>query len=144
MAEMAALLAISDALGSGKYDQIVVDTAPLGHTLRLFALPQYFSSFLDILNLAASRDRLLAEHFGGAVQNAPNALVAEWRGMVETVRTALLSNAEIYLVTTPKKFSLNAARRAMVALRSLSAVLGLPRILPDRTRRSSGHCLVAA
>src|SRR5260370_36970 len=124
MAEMAALLAISEALGSGKYDQIVVDTAPLGHTLRLFALPQYFSSFLDILNLAASRDRLLAEHVGGAVQDAPNALVAEWRGMVETGRAACLSNAESYLVTTSEKRSLNESRPSMVALSSLSAALG--------------------
>jgi arsenite-transporting ATPase len=142
MAEMAALLAISEALGSGKYDQIVVDTAPLGHTLRLFALPQYFSSFLDVLNLAASRDRLLAEHFGGAVQDAPNALVAEWRGMVETVRTALLSNAEIYLVTTAEKFSLNESRRAMVALRSLSADLDLTGIVLNRAVLASGQCRI--
>jgi len=142
MAEMAALLAISDTLGSGKYDQIVVDTAPLGHTLRLFALPQYFSSFLDILDLAASRDRLLAEHFGGAVQGAPNALVAEWRGMVETVRTALLTDAEIFLVTTPENFSLNESRRAMLALRSLSPDLDLTGIVLNKAVLGARQCRI--
>ncbi|MGH9530269.1 MAG: ArsA family ATPase, partial [Terriglobales bacterium] len=34
MAEVSALLAIHDALASGKYSHIVVDTAPFGHTLR--------------------------------------------------------------------------------------------------------------
>src|SRR5205807_9576113 len=32
MAEMAALLAINDVLTSGKYDQIIVDTAPIGRS----------------------------------------------------------------------------------------------------------------
>src|SRR5690348_16616893 len=157
MAEMAALLAIADALGSGssprgrqeghapgsaagQYDQIVVDTAPLGHTLRLFALPQYFSSFLDVLELAASRDRVLAERFGGAVQPRPNPLVAEWRRMVETVRKALSSNAEIFLVTTREKFSLNESRRVVLALRSLSADLDLTGIVLNRAVLASRHC----
>ena len=142
MAEMAALLAITDALASGKYDQIVVDTAPIGHTLRLFALPQYFSSFLDILELAASRDRLLAAHFGGAVQRAPHPLVEGWRRMVEAVRTALLSNAEIFLVTTPEKFSLHESRRAVTALRSLSPDLDLTGIVLNRAVLGSQHCRV--
>ena len=142
MAEMAALLAITDALASGKYDQIVVDTAPIGHTLRLFALPQYFSSFLDILELAASRDRLLASHFGGAAQRASNPLVEEWRRMVEAVRAALLSNAEIFLVTTPEKFSLNESRRAINALRSLSPDLELTGIVLNKAVLGSRHCRI--
>jgi arsenite-transporting ATPase len=142
MAEMAALLAISDALRSGKYDQIVVDTAPLGHTLRLFALPQYFSSFLDILELTASRDRLLAQHFGGRAQSASNPLIAEWRQMVETVRAALLSNAEIFLVTTAEKFSLNEARRGMLALRSISPDLDLTGIVLNKAVLASRQCRI--
>ena len=142
MAELAALLAITDALASGKYDQIVVDTAPIGHTLRLFALPQYFSSFLDILEIAASRDRLLATHFGGAVRRTTNPLIEGWRRMVEAVRTALLSNAEIFLVTTPEKFSLNESRRAVATLRSLSPNLDLTGIVLNRAVLRAQHCRI--
>jgi len=142
MAEMAALLAMTDALDSGKYDHVVVDTAPVGHTLRLFALPQYFSNFLDILDLAASRDRLLAEHFGGAVQSARNTLVESWRQVVEAIRVALLRNAEIFLVTTSEKFSLNESLRAVIALRSLSPDLDLAGIVLNRAVLGSEHCRI--
>jgi len=140
MAEMAALLAISDLLASGKYGQIVVDTAPIGHTLRLFGLPEYFSSFLDVLELAASRDRLLAQHFGGNAPAGANPIVREWRSMVEAVRAALLSNAEIFLVTTPEKFSLNESSRAVLALRSLSPDLDLTAIVLNKAVLGSRHC----
>ena len=142
MAEMAALLAMTDALDSGKYDHVVVDTAPVGHTLRLFALPQYFSNFLDILELAASRDRLLAQHFGGVVQSAPNTLVESWRQMVEAISVALLRNAEIFLVTTPEKFSLNESLRAVVTLRSLSPDLDLAGIVLNRAVLGSQQCRI--
>jgi len=142
MAEMAALLAMTDALDSGSYDHVVVDTAPVGHTLRLFALPQYFSNFLDILELAASRDRLLAQQFGGAVQSAPNTLVENWRQMVEAIRAALLRNAEIFLVTTSEKFSLNESLRAVTALCSLSTDLNLAGIVLNRAVLGSEHCRI--
>src|SRR5437763_1428519 len=46
MAEIAALLAIHDALTSRTWDEIVVDTAPFGHTLRLFGMPEAFARVL--------------------------------------------------------------------------------------------------
>src|SRR5215469_13332245 len=38
MAEVAGLLAIQELLENGEHEHIVVDTAPFGHTLRLFEL----------------------------------------------------------------------------------------------------------
>lgn len=140
MSEMAALLAISDALASAKYDEIVVDTAPIGHTLRLFALPQYFSTFLDVLELASSRDRILAERFGGSLKASANPLVGQWRSIVESVRAALLVQARIFLVTTPEKFALEESRRTVGSLRSLSPGLDLAAIVLNKTVPRSQHC----
>src|SRR5437667_220086 len=67
MSEISGLLAIHDAVESGKYSSIVVDTAPFGHTLRLFELPQQFERLLNFLELSAGRDQVLAAHFGGSV-----------------------------------------------------------------------------
>src|SRR5256885_11297685 len=55
---ISALLAISDLVDSTRYDELVVDTAPVGHTLRLFQMPEYFMRFLDFLDVAGSRDQV--------------------------------------------------------------------------------------
>ncbi len=142
MAELGGLLAISDTLNSRKYAQIVVDTAPMGHTLRLFALPQYFSSFLKLLELAANRDRVLAERFGGQVQPAANLVVAQWHAILDRVRAALVERAKIFLVTTPEKFSLNESRRAVDALHAISAELKVSAIVLNRAVLRRSKCRI--
>ena len=132
MAEVAGLLAIHDALESGRYDKIVVDTAPFGHTLRLFSLPQHFSRFLDFLEVAGSRDRILAEHFGGAGKRPASMFLKEWRGIVESVQEAIGGQAQFFLVSTPEKFSLNESLRVTVEMRASSTPLEISAVVLNR------------
>ncbi len=48
MAEVAALLAIHELLDSD-YDEVMVDTAPMGHAIRLFQMPAALRALLDVL-----------------------------------------------------------------------------------------------
>jgi arsenite-transporting ATPase len=110
MAEVAALLAIHELLASN-FDEIVVDTAPMGHAIRLFQMPEHFARFLDVLETAASRDAILAQHFGGHVEREP--ALDRWARMVEDVERALSAQgSKLVLVTTPEPFSLNEAARS--------------------------------
>jgi len=123
MAEISALLALQSALESGKYDRIVVDTAPFGHTLRLFGLPEHFLHFLDFLDLAISRDRVLAQHFGGRTRRGNDEFLSEWRTTVEGLQESIARKARLFLVTTPEKFSLNESLRACATLGTYSPPL---------------------
>ena len=99
MAEVAALLAIHELLTSN-FDEVIVDTAPMGHAIRLFQMPEHFARFLDVLETAASRDVVLAQHFGGHVEREP--ALDRWTRMVAKVEEALSAlGSKLVLVTTP-------------------------------------------
>ena len=139
MSEIAALLAIRDAIHSGKYSHIVVDTAPFGHTLRLFGMPEQFVRVLNFLEVAAGRDRALAEHFGGGVQTREPELINDWREKVEQLRQAF-SDSELFLVTTAEKFALNESVRCIKEAREANPSLRLKAVVLNRVVRSGGKC----
>lgn len=140
MAEMAALLAIHEMLAGGSFDQIVVDTAPIGHTLRLFEMPAYFARFLDLLDIAGSRDQVLAQHFGGASM-AKNPFIAEWRAMVGAVQEALHQpESRIVMVTTPESFALNESLRTAQAMANSPDPLHVTDLVINRALRRESQC----
>ncbi|HKW76668.1 MAG TPA: ArsA family ATPase [Terriglobales bacterium] len=141
MAEVAGLLAIEELIASAEYDHIVVDTAPFGHTLRLFELPGHFQKFLNFLEVASRRDALLAERFGGRVMRTANPFVERWRETVERLQEAFSAKqAEIVLVTSPEMFSLNEAERSMRALEESQAGMKLGRIVLNRVVTEAHDC----
>ena len=146
MAEVAGLLALQGLLESGQYEHIVVDTAPFGHTLRLFELPAHFQRFLNFLNVASSRDALLAERFGGHVDAPAHAFLVRWEAMLTQLRDAFTSkHAEIFLVTSAEKFSLNQAVRSLDLLAKsvpelrVGAIV-LNRVVPDTNAQKCARC----
>lgn len=146
MAEFAALLAIARALGAEdskkrtRFPHVVVDTAPFGHTIRLFEMPEHFRRFLDFLDLAGSRDLVLAAHFGGgAAPSQP--FLAEWERILEAVRNALAAaDSRIVLVTTPESFSLNEAARASRQLSEGPARIRITDVVLNRAGNESKRC----
>ena len=161
MAEVAALLAIHKLLhpagagGSKKrgakseivFDHIVVDTAPIGHTLRLFELPEHFSRFLNFLDLAGSRDRWLAQRFGGN-GGISSAFLEHWKEIVAQIKDGLSAEqSQLCMVTSAEGFSLNEALRSTEQLKVSAPRLRIDSIVlnrvvlgrPDRVRYPDRH-----
>lgn len=63
MDELMAFLEISNWVKERRYDFIVVDTAPTGHTLRLLAMPQLMGKWLQALNALLAKHRYLKNLF---------------------------------------------------------------------------------
>jgi arsenite/tail-anchored protein-transporting ATPase len=139
MAEIAALLAIQQAIESGKYSHIVVDTAPFGHTLRLFGLPQQFEHLLNFLELSADRDRVLAQHFGGSNKKRGADFIEEWRSVMYALDNAFAA-ARIFLVTTAERFALNESVRCLRELRNSNPDVALDTVVLNRVVLKSGPC----
>jgi arsenite/tail-anchored protein-transporting ATPase len=138
MAEVAALLAIHELLDSD-YDEVVVDTAPMGHAIRLFQMLEHFARFLEVLETAASRDVVLAQHFGGHVRREP--ALDRWAQMVARVERALsATESKLVWVTTAEPFSLNEVLRSAAAFESEGTQLGVGEIVLNRVVEDKTTC----
>ena len=142
MAEIAALLAIDEAVNSRKYSHVVVDTAPFGHTLRLFALPEQFERLVTFLEIAARRDRVLAEQFGRYSAPRPK-LLDDWGDKLRNLAQCF-SAAQLFLVTTAEKFALNESSRCIKDLLATNPDVSLSGVVLNRIVRRESKCPICA
>ncbi|MFB6156411.1 MAG: ArsA family ATPase [Haloferacaceae archaeon] len=121
--EAAAMRQLMEYLDDPRFDRVVVDTAPTGHTLRLLQLPEVLDSMVG--NLLSLRERLggmmdgLTGVFGedeGAVEEDPG--LGEIRERVERLRTVLRDpeRTDFRVVTVPEEMSVVEAERLVSRL----------------------------
>ena len=140
LAEMSALLTIHDLLESGKYDEIVVDTAPIGHTLQLFSIPEQLARFLEFLELSGRRDAVLAAHFAGVAHERRIPVLDRWERVLTDLRSALSeSSSRLVMVTTTEKFSLAESKRTATQLKAGSN-LKISELILNRVVRLASEC----
>jgi len=87
--ELMAFFEISSWVEARRYDCIVVDTAPTGHTLRLLAMPEMIGRWLDMLEVLLAKRRYMRRVFRR--DRSPDRLdlfVAGWKSSLQ--RTARL------------------------------------------------------
>ncbi len=145
--ELIGLVELARLAGAGEYDEVVVDTAPTGHTLRLLAMPETLARLGRILGDLQQKHRWISQSLRGRyVPDASDAMIEGVERQAEELRVVNR------LTPAPRsRCALCGARRAAEArvlraareafaetpLRLLPAMEGEPRGLPALRRFSS-------
>ena len=78
MDELIGLLELTRLAEARAYEEVVVDTAPTGHTLRLLGMPQTLLRIAEVLDDMQAKHRFLSESLGGRYRrDAADGLVDE-------------------------------------------------------------------
>ncbi|MBW3602223.1 MAG: ArsA family ATPase [Actinobacteria bacterium] len=123
----------------GRWDRIVFDTAPTGHTLRLLAMPAMLTTWVEGLarqrERVAGMDRMLAG-LAGADSPGDDPILRRLqarRTRYRSARRRLLDDAALWLVLVPERLPIEETARAERALTRAGMTVGgvvVNRVLP--------------
>jgi arsenite-transporting ATPase len=138
--EVAALLEMTRFASSGRYDLIVIDTAPTGHTLRMLAMPDTLRAVARVFDDMQSKHRIIVETLRGRwVPDDEDALIEQIDRDGLELRSLLRdpARARVSWVTLPEAMAVEETADACAAL----AAEGIPvaevivnRLVPARER----------
>lgn len=132
----------------GQWDRLVVDSAPTGHMLRLLTLPTLLTPWIEGLvrqrEQVRGTERLVSGLLGRAEQREDPLLgrLHDRRARLERVRTRLLEEATVHLVTVPERLPLAETERAAESLADGGLALGT--LVVNRVVPSDATGLLAA
>ncbi len=121
---------------AGRYDEVVVDTAPTGHTLRLLSMPETISRLAAVLGDMHAKHRFLAESLGGLYRpDRADALIDEIDGLGRDLRALLCDPARCAFtwVLLPEALSVEETADGLEALADLS--VPLREVIVNRVQR---------
>ena len=119
--EVLALLELRKQAASGRYDLVVVDCAPTGETLRLLALPEALSWYVDKVFPLHRRAMKVVRPLLSRVATIPEDgvfdAVARLHAELSEVRALLTApSTSVRLVLTPEAVVIAEARRTLTSL----------------------------
>ncbi|KKF39588.1 arsenic ABC transporter ATPase [Halorubrum saccharovorum] len=121
--EAAAMRQLLEYLDDPRFDRVVVDTAPTGHTLRLLQLPEIMDSMIGRVMKLRNRFSGMMDGikgmFGGGDDDAdPSADLDELRERIERLRSVLRDPAktDFRVVTIPEEMSVAESERLVARL----------------------------
>ncbi|MES0489614.1 MAG: ArsA family ATPase [Leptospirales bacterium] len=122
LTEAALLDSLSDFIVNNisKYDHIIIDTAPTGHTLRLVLLPESMKNWIDLLMYKREKNRQIAKVWNDKKGDSDRLLnILDTRQKKFSHLKELIINSDITafnFVLNPDSFSLEETKRAVKEL----------------------------
>jgi len=139
--EVMGVIKIAGIIKEDKYDLVILDTAPTGHTLRLLSLPEEMERWVKLMDMMQSKHRFLMRTFGGRyiADDADSFL----KKTIEDVRRVryILSNeylCEFVPVLFPEPMYIEETRRLIETLRDYR--IAANNIIVNRVAKSHGRC----
>jgi arsenite-transporting ATPase len=103
--ETMALLALADLADGAKWDRVILDTAPTGHTLRLLELPETFRALIDLLDTMQGKHRFMVSALMHRYRpDEADAFIADLRSKVARLHslTSDPTRVAVVLVSRPE------------------------------------------
>ena len=144
--ELIGLIELARLARAAPVDDVVVDTAPTGHTLRLLQMPETLRQIASVLDDMQAKHRFLSRSLGGSYRaDSADALVTE----IEEESAGILAmlgdpaRADFTWVMLPEALSLAETRDGVAGLRQSGITVG--EILMNRvTPPPPGPCRLCA
>lgn len=143
--ELAALLEIARFARSPRYDLVVVDTAPTGHTLRMLAMPATLAALAAVFESMRQKPRVLEAALRGAwTPSAGDEVVTDLAGTAEALSSLLRDPArtEVSWVTVAEPVAVAETVKALQHLRrdGLEVRTLILNRLTAPSSQPCGHC----
>jgi arsenite/tail-anchored protein-transporting ATPase len=122
--ELIGLVELTRLASLRPYDEVVVDTAPTGHTLRLLAMPETLTRLSRVLDDLQQKHRWMSRSLGGRyLPDASDATIEGIEQQAEELRALLRdgSRCSFHWVVLAQELSLREARDGLAALERLGA-----------------------
>ena len=135
--ELMAWLEIAGWVAAQRYQTILVDTAPTGHTLRLLAMPALLHNWLQALDALLAKHRYMRKLFSGAVnRDEIDAFLEGLAGSVKQMQALLRdsSRSRFVPVMLAEQMSLGETRSLLAELKRGQAPVNdmvVNRLLPE-------------
>jgi arsenite-transporting ATPase len=125
--EAMALLDLAELERDDRWERIVIDTAPTGHTLRLLALPNTFRALVSLFETMQAKHRFMVQALTHRYRaDAADAFLEQMRSAVDALSETLRDPARsaVVLVTRPEPVVSAETERYARALRDLGMRVG--------------------
>lgn len=117
--EVMGLKTIADLMEEGKFDKIIVDTAPTGHALRLLTLPGMLDEWIKVMAKMRWKYRYVLTTLGGRYKpDEGDDFLMEMKKTVARIRSLLsdVTRCEFIGVTIPEHMAVREAERMIAEL----------------------------